>query len=134
MDKLSAWRLRFIAKQIDYEEIMKTSAIFPAINLSELSTETLKKFAEKYGDHYALEIADTQPEFLPKTVIRVMHDRLNVDFAMLSDGEDTFAVYIPNPFQDVTYTEFFNAAYPYLRDLELFNFDPFDVVIEGMVL
>ena len=112
---------------------MKTSATFPAINLSELSVSTLKKFAEKHGDHYALEVADTQPEFLPKTVIRVMHDRLDADFAMLSDGEDTFAVYIPNAFKDITYTEFFNAAYPYLRDLGLYNFDHFDVQIEGMV-
>ena len=113
---------------------MKTSAIFPAINLSELGTETLKKFAEKHGDQYLLEIADTHPELLPKIVIKIMRDKLNADFALLSDGKSDFAVYIPNAFSDITYTEFFDRAYPYLRDLGLFNFDLFDATIEGMIL
>lgn len=95
---------------------------FPAVNLSDISTETLKKFAELHHDRYTIDGGDGNFVMALIRVIRRDLPEFGGRFHMIDDPDGVYMVFVPSAMGTYSYDEMFEKVYPYLKELGVYGF------------
>lgn len=98
----------------------------PAINLDDISVNTLKDFADRHNDHLEGG-ADTR-----LTLIRVIRHELpeiGRYLHVMDTAEGLLMIYVPDFWTAHNGTDVFEQLYPYLHEIGLYQFSDFMGVI-----
>lgn len=106
--------------------------ILPAIDLTEVSHETIMRFAEKHGDQFTLDVGnepDTEEATILKTVTRVIKAETGLYFKVEKVDEGFTAVYVPDIYNGISYDDLCEKIYPYIHELGRYGFDRFEALV-----